>query len=141
MIGDLMTGQNRMNRLFKCLIKKNVRVIQFVVCLAFLIVVPAHAGDLYTPPVGFPASSFLVCSVLNIGKQTITVNVEAWSVSGLLQSSTCVADPSEGCLNGAIAPSGNYCKFSFPGSKKKIRAAARLFDSNTGELIGVIAAQ
>jgi hypothetical protein len=44
-------------------------------------------------------------------------------------------------LNGAIAPSGNYCKFSFPGSKKKIRAAARLFDSNTGELIGVIAAQ
>ncbi len=86
----------------------------------------AHAATMITPPAsaGF-AGAVLYCNLLNVGPAPLTATIEARDYNGNVLDTYTNLSINPGADLQLYSPTGVYCKFTFKGSKKRVRAAAQ----------------
>ena len=92
----------------------------------------AHAAVLTSPPLNSDSSQHFHCSIANLGTKPIDItNVEVIDSSGTVVSSSGAFALAAGAITNAN--NGNstdtYCRFTFKGSPKKVRAGLSVEDS------------
>lgn len=105
--------------------------------LAFLLVLPlavvfvgaALAVELWTPPLR-NEGDIMSCQILNLGPTAIQVTAELFDAGSLVSSGTLNVQPgwTQNVTYTSSTVYGAYCKFTFNGSKKKVRGFATIQD-------------
>jgi hypothetical protein len=96
----------------------------------------AGAGTLTTSPInaGFGgAVTGVSCSVANVGKKDLDVLIEVIDgIGGTPVSQTYTLQPEGSIGETHFAPGFFFCRFSFKGSNKQVRASAQGIDDDFG---------
>jgi len=94
----------------------------------------AHAATLTTPGIKPPPTGSLVCELVNVGNKDLEVRFEILelnSATPILDSTTTIAP---GRLNGYVSADDDarWCRFTFNGGRKRVRASVFAVDSSGG---------
>lgn len=102
----------------------------FALPLALVLVGAALAVELWTPPLR-NEGDVLGCRVLNLGPQPIEVTAELMEDGSAVATGTLTVNPrvSRQITYTSNTVFGASCKFTFNGSKKKVRGFATIQDS------------
>ena len=92
----------------------------------------ARASTLVSPAIEPPAGGLITCLVVNAGATTRSVHIDIRGIDGTapaLQSTDHTLAPGDAGGLAAFTDFSGYCRFSFKGSKKTLRASVVARDS------------
>lgn len=111
---------------------KPVKFAALVAAVSLSTIGAAHAAVLTSPPLNSDSSQHFHCSIANLGTKAIEItNVEVIGFSGTVVSSTGAFTLDAGQITNANngTDTDAYCRFTFKGSPKKVRAGLSVEDS------------
>jgi hypothetical protein len=118
-----------------------MRIASFAVsALALAVLLPGavRAGTLVSPAVEPPVGGLVSCYVVNAGSTARTVHIEIRGVNGTTAPLQMIdQDLEPGDMRGLalVDDLARYCRFSFKGSKKTLRASAAARDASGTPLV------
>lgn len=94
-----------------------------------LVASPALAVTMMTPHI-YSANNFVACTITNYGESTITVRIDQITYDGIVQTTTLDVEPLKTQTHSfsGTPPESGSCRFTFEGSKRKVRAAVMVID-------------
>jgi hypothetical protein len=96
----------------------------------------AQAATLTTPPL---ESNFtLYCRIVNLGDTALPVTIQGFDTAGALTSDGDVVVQPNAVGAWAVGTTASWCRFTFNGSKRKVRASAQMVDFDTEGVFGPV---
>ena len=93
----------------------------------------AHAGEMFSARLSAQEGQTLSCTAINVGRKSVPMNVDLFELGEYDGTPGSAGDsfPPGGSSGASIAgPANGFCRVTYSGSKKNIRAAIQVSESN-----------